>query len=490
MLSPFFLTVVVAIFAFHLMPAHAATAGEVFVATDDNIDTLLAENDRVLVEFYAPWCGHCKALAPEYEKAAELLKDEAVVIAKLDATAEKDSASKYEVQGFPTLKWFINGKATEYSGGRTADTIVNWVKKKLGPVAKDLATDEDVDHFSETKPSLVGFFSDQSEDNEMYNAFMDACAEIDDMSCGKTTVLGDFADNDIVLYVDHADNGTFEKYDGEEEAHLIVDWANAASLPPVIPFSQENAPKIFGNSIKLHTLIFAEEGDASLEAAAKASKIEGAKGKTLFVHIKPSEDRILDFFGITAEDVPTARITLMTEKAMEKYGIEGDLSDAQNIADHVIKATAGELPKILKSADEPESNDGPVYILTGNSFDKVARDQTKDVLVEFYAPWCGHCKRLAPIYDSLGEAFSGVDSVVIAKMDATANDVDGVEIQGFPTLKFFPAGSDEVVDYDGGRTLDDFVTYLNENAKSEFEKVVVAGGDDEDEEDDDDDDEL
>lgn len=75
----------------------------------------MADNENVLVEFYAPWCGHCKSLAPEYAAAATAVKDVAgLKIAKVDATEAKDVAGKYEIKGFPTLKFFKNGKASDY----------------------------------------------------------------------------------------------------------------------------------------------------------------------------------------------------------------------------------------------------------------------------------------------------------------------------------------------------------------------------------------
>ena len=50
----------------------------------------------------------------------------------------------------------------------------------------------------------------------------------------------------------------------------------------------------------------------------------------------------------------------------------------------------------------PETNDGPVTVAVGKNFDDVVTNNGKDTLIEFYAPWCGHCKKLAPIFDELG----------------------------------------------------------------------------------------
>merc|ERR1711992_327729 len=159
----------------------------VAVLTVENFDEVIEGNEFVLVEFYAPWCGHCKALAPEYAKAAGILaeKESKIVLAKLDATEESALAEKFEVRGYPTLKFFKNGKALEYGGGRTADTIVNWVEKKTGPPAKALANAEEAKAFIDGKTVAVfGCFKDEATDGA--KAFLSAASSMDDVAFGIT----------------------------------------------------------------------------------------------------------------------------------------------------------------------------------------------------------------------------------------------------------------------------------------------------------------
>merc|ERR550537_857944 len=114
-----------------------------------------------------------------------------------------------------------------------------------------------------------------------------------------------------------------------------------------------------------------------------------------------------------------------------------------------------------KSADIPESNkDGDVTIVVGKSFTDIVLDETKDVLLEVYAPWCGHCKQLEPIYKKLAKRFKKVDSVVIAKMDGTENEHPDINVEGFPTIMFFPAGGKEPIAMDDERTLSSMTKFI------------------------------
>ncbi|XP_023336039.1 probable protein disulfide-isomerase A4 [Eurytemora carolleeae] len=107
---------------------------EVYVLTRDTFAFFVKNRDLVLVEFYAPWCGHCKTLEPEYAKAAKELLKEGIPLAKVDATKEGELAKEYFVQGFPTLLLFKNGnKVEDYTGSRTSGEIVDYMRKQADP---------------------------------------------------------------------------------------------------------------------------------------------------------------------------------------------------------------------------------------------------------------------------------------------------------------------------------------------------------------------
>merc|ERR1712112_243320 len=149
------------------------------------------------------------------------------------------------------------------------------------------------------------------------------------------------------------------------------------------------------------------------------------------------------------------------EEDMSKFRPDStELSD-DNIRAFIKQYLEGSLKPHLMSEDVPEDWDKePVKVLVGKNFEQVAKDTGKDVLVEFYAPWCGHCKQLAPTWDKLGEKYKDSETVVIAKLDSTANELEEVKVSGFPTIKLFKKGDNEAIDFTGDRTLDGFVKFI------------------------------
>ncbi|KAI5326336.1 hypothetical protein L3X38_035410 [Prunus dulcis] len=239
--------------ALALLFAASVFADDVVVLTEENFESHVGQDRAALVEFYAPWCGHCKKLAPEYEKlGSSFKKAKSILIGKVDCDEHKGVCSKYGVSGYPTIQWFPKGslEPKKYEGGRTAEALAEFVNKEGGTNVKISAT-----------PSNVA-------------------------------------------------------------------------------------------------------------------------------------------------------------------------------------------------------------VLTQDNFNEVVLDETKDVLVEFYAPWCGHCKSLAPTYEKVATAFKLEEGVVIANLDADKYKdlAEKYGVSGFPTLKFFPKNNKEGEEYGGGRDLEDFVDFINEKS--------------------------
>jgi protein disulfide-isomerase-like protein len=153
--------------------AEAASDSAVVALKDiDFEDGKMAATEFALVEFFAPWCGHCKKLEPEFQAAAQQLRDyqPRVIFAAVDATAEKVESSRQAVRGFPTLKWYVRGVAVDYNGERNTRSIVNWVKKKTGPPANELGTSADVDAFVRKHRVAVVAFVGAEDDLAAYFA--------------------------------------------------------------------------------------------------------------------------------------------------------------------------------------------------------------------------------------------------------------------------------------------------------------------------------
>jgi len=148
----------------------AKAPSKVFVLTTENFDSEVINSDKnVLVEFYAPWCGHCKNLAPIYEEVANAFaREPSVLIAKVDATESPDLASRYSVDGYPTLKWFDaddKENPENYDDARQLDAFVNFVNIKAGVHrSPDGRPDEKAGRIEELDEIAVQFLESDSKE--------------------------------------------------------------------------------------------------------------------------------------------------------------------------------------------------------------------------------------------------------------------------------------------------------------------------------------
>jgi protein disulfide-isomerase A1 len=144
--------------------------------------------------------------------------------------------------------------------------------------------------------------------------------------------------------------------------------------------------------------------------------------------------------------------------------------DAPGIETWIKGFFEGKLRAKVKTEISSSHNHEHIVKVTGQSFNSIVMDQTKDVLVEFYSPKCEHCKSFLPIYEAIGEALCEIDSVVVAQMDAINNDAPpGVimGVGGYPTITLFPAKrKNKPIEFKGNKTVQEILLFLQKNCST------------------------
>jgi protein disulfide-isomerase A1 len=452
---------------------------DVLVLTTETFDKAFIETKNLLVEFYAPWCGHCKALAPEFAKAAKQLKDEGseIRLAKVDATVETELATRFSVQGYPTIKLMRGEGKTpiDYSAGRTTNDILTWLKKKTGPPAEPVETVEEAKTLITGNEVIVfGFFKDDASDDEAEKIFLNSAEDNDEILFATTNVAEVFAEYQVtessIVIFKKFDEGRAALASGDVTIVSLRDFIAKHRLPMVVEFTQEAASNLFSGDRKFYLILFTNKTGGDFETLLETYKqaAPAFHGKVLFLFLDINDDdnlRVLEFFGLKTTDCPTLRYVILEDDLVKYRPLTNELTTGaikqfvQDVLDGKIK------PHLMSEPIPADWAEKPVKVLVAENFDAVAKDNTKNVIVEFYAPWCGHCKQLAPIWDELGEKYKDSADIVVAKMDATANELDDIKVTSFPTIKFFPKGSDEVISYKGDRTFDAFVKFIESGGK-------------------------
>ncbi|XP_051896260.1 protein disulfide-isomerase A3 [Pristis pectinata] len=469
----------------------AALASDVIELTDDDFEDQIDDHDLALVEFFAPWCGHCKRLAPEYEAAATRLKGKVPLI-KVDCTANTNTCTKYGVSGYPTLKIFRDGEESgSYDGPRTADGIVSHLKKQAGPSSVEIKTLEELESFiNDADASVVGFFEDPASTPQA--DFLKAASAMREnyrfahTNTEELIKKYDIKNEGIILFRPPI---LANKFESSTVQYTEAKFSNAKikkfvqdNIFGICPFmTEDNKDQLKGKDLLVayYDVDYEKNPKGSNYWRNRVMKVaqkflEAGEKLRFAVASHKTFGHELSEFGLdtVSGDIPVVAIKTAKD---EKYVMQEEFSrDGKALERFLEDYFAGKLKRYLKSEPVPETNDGPVKIVVAENFDDIVNDETKDVLIEFYAPWCGHCKSLEPKYKELAEKVSSDSNIVVAKMDATANDVPSpYQVQGFPTIYFAPMGKKKSPKkYEGGREVNDFISYLKKESTHPLAAVV------------------
>jgi len=461
----------------------------VVVLTDSNFKSFLKTKDLVLVAFYAPWCGHCKRLAPEFSKAAIELANAnpPVVLAKIDCTAQKKTCEKIGVHGYPTLKIVrgqSEGEFKDYKGPRTAEGIVKHMLAQVGPALIEVYSVEEAERFvpkpngeGVPKVSVFWFSKDPRGDFERFREVAEAWRGmgITFLHTHEEEVLQHYRiRHSFAVFRPNEKPNRVEwpstKGLNKEETKRFVAYH---ALPLAGELTEDNKDLYQARELTDVTLftVTTTKSESRLNYITNRLRklaIEYPKYSFKFADYKAFQ-QVYDRFAFTLDDIEGNLAVGMYEQGRDirwKYNEKKfDVASMKTWLDNVQK---GSVPKFIKSeprpAQENGAGSGKVTVVTANTFDEIVKNKNHDVLLELYAPWCGHCKKLAPIYDSLAADYKGVNDLVIAKMDATQNDSPGgYTASGFPTIFYAPKRSkDSPEKFSGDRTLEGFKKYLKE----------------------------
>jgi len=454
--------------------AHAGV--DVLSLTDANFEAEMADIPVTIVKFYAPWCGHCKRMAPEYEKAAAILKnnDPPVALVDVDCTEEgKATCSKYGVSGYPTLKVFRNGEKTaDYQGGREASDFVKFLAGQAGPSSIELATVAKLDaKLAKPENLIFGAFADANDDG--YKAFAKVADELREEHSFAHTFDADVMkaagkeSGNIAIFRPKVMKSKFEEQ--------VVDFAkdkttvglvrsfikdNAAGLAPVVGPKDQDAMG-YPQVVCVFNVDYVRDPKGTQYWRNRVMKVAQKFDDVKFgVGSADEWGGLLQQAGLTFDKAP---VCIAFDDRATKYPMSEAFSmDAFEAFINAHKA--GELEAHVKSEDGVDNTGKANLDLTAKNY-KSHVDGTKDAFIKFYAPWCGHCKTLAPKWEEMAEEFKNDDSMVIAHYNVDANDLpSGFEVKGFPTMFWVPAGG-KPKKYEGGRETKDLIKYVKDNHK-------------------------
>lgn len=419
---------------------------------NDNTERVINGNEFVLVLGYAPWCPRSAELMPHFAEAATSLKEfkTPLVMAKIDADRFPKPASFLGVKGFPTLLLFVNGTSQPYSGGYTADDIVIWARKKTGaPVIRISSKAEAEEFLRKYQTFLVGRF-DKFEGPD-YEEFVSAAKSDNETQFVEASQLElarvlypDIKPTEHFIGIVKNEPERYTAYDGAFTMNKILEFIDYNWFPLVTKLTEINSIRVYSSPIKLQVLVFANTEDFKNLLNPLQEVARTFKSKIMFIFVDINDDNLakpfLTLFGL--EESKNTVVAAFDNGMSSKYLLESKPTQS-NIEEFCTNLVQGSLSPYFKSQPIPDNTEASVHVIVGKTFDDEILSSKKDVLLEVFTPWCINCEATSKQVEKLAKHYKGSSNLIVARIDASANEHPKLQVNDYPTLLLFRADDKE-----------------------------------------------
>ncbi|XP_059902371.1 protein disulfide-isomerase [Gadus macrocephalus] len=437
--------------------------------TKSDFDKALKKSTQLLVHFSAPLSGDGQRVSAAFQEAAAELQGSGVTMATVDVSKDKDLAKQLNASGPPPIRLYINGdKHTPVvcPVPKNAASILTWLKRRAGSAA-DLLTD-----FSQSKDSeellVVGFFKDIA--SGYADVFYAAAVDLPDVSFAIThdeKLISKYdITHDVVLLLNKSRVVEAYKMAPKTSKGDLIAFITVYQMEVVTEYDGQTAGQILTAPVPNHALLFISKSSKEFKQIHSAflSAAQSFRLKVLFVMVnveEPRNGRLLEYFRVREGEAPLIRLVNLTDHVT--YHLPSDKFDTEIIKTFCQTYLDGTAQPKMQSEPIPEGWDTqPVKQLVGSTLEKVAFNPDKTAFVLLYLPYSQKSRALFPLWEELAKAVEHREDVVIARIDASANDINLSMYGSYPALRLFPAlFAERVVDYTGKETVKDLVKFLD-----------------------------
>jgi protein disulfide-isomerase A1 len=358
---------------------------------------------------------------------------------------------------------------------------VTFVEKQVLPVVTHISSKQGLDEFLKKERLeivLVGYID---ENDGLSSKEFSAAAE----KLHEDFPLALVSDPEVIKYKGVGKTPTIVLYEPWEEGNVVYD--GAFKVEAIKTFAKTAytplVGELNGDTLSAYTtntptgFLFARSDDELKEWSVKLKPV--AKKHNIRIAVANRDDFAPFVSFLAIPDDRSSAFAIFDPRNRQKFALDDTVTrlTVDNIARFVGEFAAGKLSPTIKSLPVPATQDGPVTIVVGKSFNQIVMDPSKDVLLYFFREDCPYCKALSPVWDKLGELYkkqSFNDQLVIAAVDASRNDLED-KPKFVPSIKMYKAGDkSNPVAYNGNRSIREFMQFIKDHSTHGLDINAIA----------------